>query len=171
MTFEEAIAQTQSLLLHIEQRQLSESEQQQTIASLVQTENGARGFFVTYLSDDRALFDQPSSAVVQALRSSPKLVSELLVKNLAMSSAMGVFHRRNQNSEMAQGSDRVRSRTTTLMQRLQMPAIADRLAQLRETITAGVGEYQSFLERWGYDDEQKQHILQMVEQVGLSLEA
>ncbi len=160
ITFEQAIALTQNLLNRLEQ--VSEPEIQAAITTLVSTDNGARGFFVTYLTDDRPFADQPSDAVIRALQTSPAIVSELLVKNLAMSAGMAIAHRRNANEAMAQGSDRVQRRTTGLIQRVQMPEVAQKAAQLQASAETGVGEYQTFLERWEYDAEQLQRIVQVM---------
>jgi len=59
ITFEGAIELTQSLLSLIEADQLSEADIEQAVRSLVKTQNGARGFFVTYLTDDLPEADQP----------------------------------------------------------------------------------------------------------------
>lgn len=160
ITFEQAIALTQNLLTQLEQ--VSEPEIQAAITTLVSTENGARGFFVTYLTDDRPFADQPSAAVIKALQTSPAIVSELLVKNLAMSAGMAIAHRRNTNEAMAQGSDRVQRRTADLIQRVQMPEVMQKAAQLQASAETGVGEYQTFLERWEYDAEQRQRIAQVM---------
>ena len=164
MTFEQAIALTQSLLAHMEQGTLPESEVERAIAALVSTEAGARGFFVTYLTDSGTLADHPDAPVLAALSSAPDLVAELLVKNLAMSSAMAVFHRRQQHETTAQESDRVRSRTHNLIRLLQLPAVQAKGQSLLDSITSGQGPYQSFLERWGYDAEQRQVIQQVLQQ-------
>ncbi|NJR39735.1 MAG: hypothetical protein HC781_14075 [Leptolyngbyaceae cyanobacterium CSU_1_4] len=163
ITFEQAIALTQTLLTQMEQ--LSEPEIQAAITTLVLTQDGARGFFVTYLTDDRPLADQPTNAVVKALQTSPALVAELLVKNLAMSTAIAIAHRRNSNEVMARGSDRVQRRTTALIQRVQMPEVAEKAAQLQASAETGGGEYESFLERWGYDTEQRQRIAQVMGEI------
>ncbi|MBW4517305.1 MAG: hypothetical protein KME11_19020 [Timaviella obliquedivisa GSE-PSE-MK23-08B] len=160
ITFEQAIALTQNLLTQLEQ--LSEPEIQAAIATLVSTENGARGFFVTYLTDDRSFVDQPTDAVIKALQTSPFIVAELLVKNLAMSTGIAIAHRRNSNEAMARGSDRVQRRTAELIQRVQLPEVAEKAAQLQASAETGVGEYQTFLERWGYDAEQRQQIAQVM---------
>jgi hypothetical protein len=165
VSFQEAIALTQSLLSQMETGELPESDIEPAIAALVSSQNGARGFFVTYLTDARPLADNPSPGVIQALRSSPEIVSDLLVKNLAMSSAMAVAHRRNQAEEMAQGSDRVRSRTVHLIQLVQLLPIQEQLQELLQSVTTGVGTYQSFLDRWGYDAEQRQAIQKAIAQV------
>ncbi len=165
ISFEDAIALTQSLLAEIEQGSLSDPEIERTIAALAASENGARGFFVTYLTDLRSLADHPSSAVVDGLRSSPEIVSELLVKNLAMSTAMILTHTRNQNLDMAQGSERVQRRTTHLIQQTQLAQVQTKIHSLLESIASGAGQYQSFLERWGYDAAQRQAIAQALQSI------
>jgi hypothetical protein len=165
ITFQQAIEVTQSLMQRMEQGEFSEAEIQTTITQLVSSENGARGFFVTYLTDDRSFVDQPSPAVVAALQSSPEIVSELLVKNLAMSTGMAISHRRNQNEAMAQGSDRVNRRTVQLIQLTQLPPVTEKAQKLHESAVTGQGEYQPFLDRWGYDAEQRQAIQNAVKGV------
>ncbi|MBR8826788.1 MAG: hypothetical protein DSM107014_02610 [Gomphosphaeria aponina SAG 52.96 = DSM 107014] len=160
LSFEEAIAFTQSLLEERETGKLGEEETQEAITSLVKSENGARGFFVTYLTGEYALADNPSTAVINALKSAPEIVSALLVKNLAMSAAMAVTHRRNNNEEMAQASDRVRLRTAEIIKQVKLDLVCQELEQLRESLTTGEGSYEAFLQRWGYDTEQRQVIEQ-----------
>ena len=155
ITFEGAIELTQSLLSLIEADQLLQGDIEQAVRSLVKTQNGARGFFVTYLTDDRQEADRPSPGVVEALRSAPEIVAELLVKNLAMSAAMVVYHSRHQSDEMAAGSARVQKRSRNLIQILQMPACQTLASQMLESLQNGKGEYEEFFQRWGYDDEQK----------------
>jgi hypothetical protein len=155
ITFERAIELTQSLLSEIEADRLSEAEIEQAVSSLVKTSNGARGFFVTYLTDDRLLADRPSSGVLDALQQAPEIVAELLVKNLAMSAAMVVHHSREQNEEMAASSARVQGRSRLLIQTLQLPACQTLAQQMLASLQDGGGEYESFFRRWGYDGEQK----------------
>ncbi|GAB4461652.1 MAG: hypothetical protein OHK0037_11070 [Elainellaceae cyanobacterium] len=155
LSFEQAIALTQDLMAQMEVGTLSAVEEERAIAALVANENGARGFFVTYLTSDSALADVPSDAVVRALQSSPETVAELLVKNVAMSSAMAIAHRRNQNADMAQGSERVSRRTTDLIRRVSLPLVSEKAQQLRDSAQTGAGVYADFLNRWRYDDEQR----------------
>ena len=165
VTFQQAIALTQSLLSHIEAMEVSPADVEAAITKLVKSENGARGFFVTYLTSDLKLADHPSLEVVRALQSSPEIVAELLVKNLAMSAAMAVTHHRNGNEEMAQGSQRVRSRTAHLIQLVELPAVQELSQNLLESAATGEGRYKDFLERWGYDAQQRQVIHQALEQI------
>lgn len=165
VTFEQAIALTQSLLSQAEAGEISEPEIAALIAELVLTENGARGFFVTYLTSEVPIADNPPTSVVQALQSSPEGVAELLVKNLAMSAAQVVFHRRHQKAEMAQSSERVRKRTALLIELVDLTSVYERSQKLLETAATGEGSYKAFLERWGYDAEQRQVICQALKQV------
>jgi hypothetical protein len=153
ISFEDAIALSQKLFAE----SLSAAELESIISALVQTENGARGFFVTYLTND-APQDLPLASVVQGLRASPSIVGELLVKNLAMSTAMILTHDRKGKTDLVNGSKRVQQRTLQVMQELQSPAVQAKLQQLRDTLESGNGEYQNFLDRWGYDAEQRQAI-------------
>jgi hypothetical protein len=164
VSFEAAIALTQLLLEQMEQSEVSELEIEQGIGQLVQSENGARGFFVTYLAGDSALADQIHAPVLRGLHTSPALVASLLVRNLAMSTAMAIAHRRNQNEALAQGSDRVQQRAILLIQALQTPELQQQLQSLATSLETDGGDYQAFLHRWGYDEEQRQTIQQVLEQ-------
>jgi hypothetical protein len=155
VSFEDAIAETQTLLENMASKSISDTEVQTTITDLVQTPTGARGFFVTYLTDERPFIDSPSKGIIQALQSSPSIVGELLVKNLVMSSATALAHRRNQDEAMAKGSEQVRDRTLYLIKAVKLPIVNEKLQKMQKSLTTGQGEYQTFLERWGYDAEQK----------------
>jgi hypothetical protein len=165
ITFEDAIVQTQTLLAAMSSATLSEVSITTTIAQLVRSIDGARGFFVTYLMDERPLADQVTPSVIQALQSSPEIVAELLIKNLAMSSAMAVYHRRQHDQAMATGSDRVQARSLRLIQALKLAIVPEKAQQLLTSTTTGQGQYQAFLDRWHYDQEQQQAIQQAMEQV------
>jgi hypothetical protein len=167
IAFQEAIAATQSLLEEMETSRSSDREINEAIASLVKSTNGARGFFVTYLTDDRNFADSPADFVIEALKSSPEIVSELLVKNVVMSAAMAVVHRRNNDENMAQGSDRVCRRSINLIQQLQLDEITNKLKQLQQSMTTSKGDYAEFLQKWGYasDREQIQAIQEAIKRI------
>ena len=164
-SFSEAIATTQNLMAQMSQNKLSEIEIESAIASLVNSKSGARGFFVAYLTGDSPLADKPSPGVINALKSSPELVSDLLVKNLAMSAAMAVTHNRNSDTENAAGSNRVNIRTANLIQKLDLDAIAQKIEKLQTTIATAKGDYVGFIQRWGYDAQQQQAIQKAISQL------
>ncbi len=161
ISFENAIQQTQYLLTQIEF--LDANTITQKLTELVSTENGARGFFVTYLTSDLSYTEYPSLEVITALKTSPILVNELLVKNLAMSTAMVIYHRKQGDEENARGSERVQEKTGQLIKQLLSPELGEKLQQLATSLNREQGEYQAFLERWGYDDCQRQAIAEIIQ--------
>ncbi|NET59892.1 MAG: hypothetical protein F6K47_28210 [Symploca sp. SIO2E6] len=165
VTFEEALTLTQSLMSQMSTGELSPSEIEQAIAQLVNTQNGARGFFVTYLTSEGTLADNPSPEVIGALQSSPEVVPELLVKNLAMSTATALNHRRNGKEDIAQKSDQVRARTIHLIEQIKMTQVSEIAAELHESAKTYEGNYKAFLKRWQYDAEQRQIIAEAMAEV------
>ena len=166
VTFEDAIALTQDLIAKIENNEITPDQLQETISAFVATANGARGFFVTYLTAESPVADEPSEAILAGLNAAPELVSELLVKNVAMSTAMAMTHRRQSNETMAQGSDRVQRRSINLIQKLNNKSLQEKAQQMRESALTGKGEAEvAFFERWGYDEEQLRAIAQNLEAV------
>lgn len=163
VTFEQAIALSQTLVDRIAQSAIADNKLQQAIAALVASENGARGFFVTYLTDERPVADPPSAAVIAALKTTPAIVAPLMVKNLAMSTAMAIAHRRNQDEALASGSDRVKARSMYILQATQSEETAAHIGALMTSIDTQAGDYTPFLKRWGYDPEQQQAIRQAFE--------
>lgn len=163
ISFPQAISRTQSLIEQIDREEISETEIQNQVASFLESKNGGRGFFVAYLTSEISLADRPSSGIIGGLKAAKQFSSELLVKNLAMSAAMIVVHNRNSDFESMLGSERVYRRTRNLIQQLNLQPIKKKLQQLKTTIENGEGEYQHFLQRWNYDIEQKESILNAIE--------
>jgi predicted RNase H-related nuclease YkuK (DUF458 family) len=159
ITFAESLSCSQELLQAIESGELKQTALVSAISTLISTENGARGFFVTYLTDDvYGTADKIREEVIEALKTSPEIVSDLLVKNIAMSTAMELTHLRNKDQEQAMGSQRVQERTLNLIKQLGSEEIKSKLLQLETTLVNNGGVYQDFLERWQYDQEQKAKI-------------
>jgi hypothetical protein len=125
-----------------------------TIGKLVSTVSGARGFLVSFLTGGSKLADEPPNYVIEALKSAPLVVCDLLAKNLVMSSTMAVTHRRNEDADNEQGSMSVQRRTTKLVQLMDTPEMAARLEEMRKSVVEGSGPYTDFLDRWHYDEEQ-----------------
>ena len=126
---------------------------EQAIADLVSTDNGARGFFVAYLTHEIA--DLHTQSVIKALQAVPNPSAELLVKNLAMSTAMEIAHRRNQDEANALGSQSVQERTANLIKLLKISEVKTIADLMKDSAQTGAGEYANFLTKWGYDSEQR----------------
>ena len=119
-------------------------------------------FFVAYLTSEQSVSDHPSVGVIKGLQSSPEIVSNLLVKNLAMCTAVGLFHRCNGNLTAASGSDRVQRRTINLIQKLNSDLVTQKLQQLVTTIDNQSDAYQEFLDSQKYDEQQKEEIRKII---------
>ncbi|ELS03706.1 hypothetical protein Xen7305DRAFT_00034300 [Xenococcus sp. PCC 7305] len=162
LSFPKAIADTNALIAKIADNQLNETEIESGVTFFVKTLEGARGFFVAYLTGEFEVLDNPSTGVIKGLQSSPELVSDLLVKNLAMCTAVGLFHRRSGDLQGASGSDKVQDRTINLIQKLNSELVAQKLQELTATIDNQSDSYQRFLAGQKYDDEQKAEIKKII---------
>jgi leucyl aminopeptidase len=160
--FDEAIDLTQTFLVQLKKNELTSSQIQDFVAALVQTANGARGFFVTYLTAPDPICDEPQPEIISALQANPEIAADLLVKNIAMSTAQKLYHQQRNDSEMATSSATVAARTTKIIQQLNLAQIQDMCRELVNTIQTGAGSYSDFLTRWGYDENQKNSIAQAI---------
>jgi hypothetical protein len=76
---------------------------------------------------------------------------------------MVIYHRSQGDKENAQGSEKVQEKTGQLIKQLLSPALGEKLQQLATSLNTGQGEYQAFLELWGYDNCQRQAIAEIIQ--------
>jgi hypothetical protein len=164
LSFQEAIAQSTEWIRLWDQDELSDDVLADEIGALVRERDGARGFFVASLTSDSPLMDRLPEPLIYQLRLAGEGVVDLTVRNLAMSTAMGVHHKRNHDQSLLDGSMRVRSRCVELLRVLDSKQVKNRLEILADGINA-VGEDTKFLQRWGYDDEQIEEIQLAINEV------
>ena len=157
-SFQQAMEITAAWLQHWENEEMSDEVLADRIGEMVASRDGARGFFVVSLAGDSALMDRLPDAVVGQLRSAGAEVVDLSVRNLAMSTAMAVQHRRTGDTAQQAGSERVTARCTELLRQLEPGLVKERLEQLLAAALDNRGEDVAFLEKWGYDAEQKHAI-------------
>ena len=160
-TFQQAMEITAQWLGLWENGELSDEVLGDRVAEMVASRDGARGFFVVSLAGDYPLMDRLPDPVVLALRQAGAGVVDLSVRNLAMSTAMALHHQRSGDGGQQAGSERVQLRCTELLRLLEPSLVKDRLETLLEG-TAGRGEDVAFLDRWGYDAEQRAAIADAV---------
>ena len=156
-TFQEAMAISAEKLALWEAGELSDEVLADTVGQLVSHRDGARGFFVVSLTGDSPLMDRLPEALVIQLRLAGEGVVDLTARNLAMSTAMAVYHRRQQDSSLLAGSLRVRARSRELLTQLDPSLVKEKLERMLAGLK-GEGEEKAFYERWGYDEEQRQEI-------------
>ncbi|AFY94778.1 hypothetical protein [Chamaesiphon minutus] len=165
--FDEAIELTQAFLAQLKKQELTPDGVRDFVSELVKTANGARGFFVTYLTSPDPICDEPQPEIIDALRTHPEVTADLLVKNIAMSTAQQLYHQRRNDSDMVTSSATVAARTTKIIQQINLPQIWNICRELIVSIETGTGSYTDFLTRWGYDEEQKTAIAQAVSQLNV----
>ncbi len=160
--FAAAIELTQQFVLQLQEDVLTPEQVQNFVADLVATQEGARGFFVGYLTNGTDIVDKVHSGVILGLATHPAVIADLLVKNLAMSTAQYLHFQRENQADMAANSATVAQRSHQLIAALNLPEVKLIAEQLLTAIRTNDGEYADFLERWGYDEEQKRLIEQAV---------
>lgn len=173
-TFQQAMEITAQWLALWEAGELSEEVLADRVGELVASRDGARGFFVVALAGDSPLLDRLPEALLLQLRRAGAGVVDLTARNLAMSTAMALAHGRNGDSYQQAGSLRVQARATELLRHLEPEAVRQRLETLLAAARDGrggdsrVSEDRAFLERWGYDADQRQAIATAIEAVAES---
>jgi hypothetical protein len=157
-TFQQAMEISAQWLQLWEHGELSDEVLGDRVAELVISRDGARGFFVLALAGESPLMDRLPDPLLLALRAAGAGVVDLTVRNLAMSTAMTLHHLRNGDGGQQAGSERVQQRCTELLRLLDPNLVKDRLETLLIAAQQGKGEDVSFLDRWGYDSQQRSAI-------------
>ena len=135
---------------------LSEEVLADRIAELIKTKNGLRGFFAYALSDkDCLLLDKLPFSLIFKLNEAGDTVVEIIVKNLIMSSAQIIIHRRDDNSEYEMTSENIADRCKSILRLLETKLVTNTVNQvLRNLDNMGNGLDNSIK----YDLEQKEFI-------------
>ena len=161
-SFEEALNIASIWCIAWERGELSDEVLADRVSELLETETGARGFFVISLSGDFPLMDRIPDALLFKLIKSGEIVIDLIVKNLAMSTAMKVKHESDQNFIQRDSSERIKQRCIELLKLLQPHLVKDRVEKLLNTINGDGADDANFLKRWGFDIEQKKAIISSI---------
>ena len=139
-----------------EENLLSEEVLADRIAELIKTKNGLRGFFAYALSDKACfLLDKLPFSLIYKLNEGGKTVVEIVVKNLIMSSAQIIIHRRENNDEYEMTSKNISERCKAILRLLDTQLVTKTVNQiLKDLDTMG----NSLNNSTKYDTEQKKFI-------------
>ena len=139
---------------------LSEEVLADRVAELIKTRNGLRGFFAYALSDkDCFLLDKLPFSLIYKLNEGGDAVTEIVVKNLIMSSAQIIIHRRENNDEYEMNSENISERCKAILRLLETKLVTKTINQiLKELDTMG----NSFDNSIKYDSEQKEFIKKQI---------
>ena len=110
---------------------LSEEVLADRIAELIKTRNGLRGFFAYALSDkDCFLLDKLPFSLIYKLNEGGDAVTDLVVKNLIMSSAQIIIHRRDNNHEYELTSENISDRCKAILRLLETKSVSKSVNQV-----------------------------------------
>ena len=142
---------------------LSEEVLADRIAELTKTRNGLRGFFAYALSDkDCFLLDKLPFSLIYKLNEGGDAVTDIVVKNLIMSSAQIVVHRRENNLEYMSSSKNISERCKAILQLLETRLVTNTINELIKELD-NLGN--SFDHLVKYDSEQKEFIKKQIYEV------
>mmetsp|Transcript_35885 Transcript_35885/g.70603 ORF Transcript_35885/g.70603 Transcript_35885/m.70603 type:complete len:243 (-) Transcript_35885:74-802(-) len=144
------------------------------LRALVSTTSGARGWFVTLLTDPDygPVFARPVDAtLLSALCDSPETNVELMTMNVAMSTATELTHLSMGNPELAANSRVTAERAGVLALEVmdRMPGLRDSFVALRSAVDGTEEEgdkfWLKFCKKWGYGPEQRDAIRVRVDEL------
>ena len=139
---------------------LSEEVLADRIAELIKTRNGLRGFFAYALSDkDCFLLDKLPFSLIYKLNEGGDAVVGILVKNLIMSSAQIVIHRRENNHEYEITSENISDRCKAILRLLDTKLVTKTVNQIIKDLD-NMGN--SLDNSHKYDSEQKDFIKKQI---------
>ncbi|WP_320677219.1 hypothetical protein [Prochlorococcus sp. MIT 1300] len=149
-SFEQAMNAAMLWCKSWEKGELSDEVLADRVSELIETRDGARGFFVITLATDLTVIDRLPEPLILQLRIAGEMIVDLAVKNLAMSTAMSIHHERVGDIKQKANSQRITNRCIELLRSLEPRIVKKRLEILLDA-TSGNGEDVNFLKRWNYD--------------------
>ena len=133
------------------------------IKELIKTKNGIRGFFAYALSDSKcSLLDKLPSSLIFTLRERGEYIVEITIKNLIMSSAQIINHKKNKNFDYAAISNNISDRCINLLKELDTKLVTKNINKMISEID-NMGN--SFNNQVKYTVEQKNFIREKVNEI------
>jgi len=139
---------------------LSEEVLADRIAELTKTRNGLRGFFAYALSDkDCFLLDKLPFSLIYKLNEGGDDVTDIVVKNLIMSSAQIIIHRRDNNHEYEITSENISDRCKAILRLLETKSVTKSVNQVLRYLDDMGNSFDNSIK---YDSEQKEFIKKQI---------
>ena len=135
---------------------LSEEVLADRITELTKTRNGLRGFFAYALSDkDCLLLDKLPFSLIYKLNEGGDAVTDIVVKNLIMSSAQIIIHRRDKNHAYEITSENISNRCKAILRLLDTKLVTKTINQVVSELDNMGNSFENSIK---YDSEQKKFI-------------
>jgi len=142
---------------------LSEEVLADRIAELTKTRNGLRGFFAYALSDkDCFLLDKLPFSLIYKLNEGGDAIAEIVVKNLIMSSAQIIVHRRDKNHEYEMKSENISDRCKAILRLLETKSVVNYVNQCLKNLDNMGNSFDNSIK---YDTEQKEFIKKQIHEI------
>ena len=139
---------------------LSEEVLADRIAELIKTKNGLRGFFAYALSNkDCFLLDKLPFALIFKFNESGDDVVQIVVKNLVMSTAQMIIHRRENNHEYESISENIADRCKAILGLLETNLVTKTINQVLNNLDNMGNSFDNSIK---YDLEQKEFIKKQI---------
>ena len=139
---------------------LSEEVLADRIAELIKTKNGRRGFFAYALSDkDCFLLDKLPFSLIFKLNEGGSSVVEIVLKNLIMSTAQIIIHRRENNHEYEATSEIISDRCKGILRQLETKLVTKAVNQVFKDLDNMGNSFDNSIK---YDSEQKEFIKKQI---------
>ena len=139
---------------------LSEEVLADRISELIKTKNGLREFFAYALSDKNCfLLDKLPFSLIYKLNEGGDAVTKIVVKNLIMSSAQIIIHRRDNNHEYEIASKNISDRCQAILRLLETKAVTKSGNQVLRDLDDMVNSFDNSVK---YDSEQKEFIKKQI---------
>ena len=133
------------------------------IAELLKTSNGIRGFFAYALSDINCnLLDKRPFSLIFKLREEGEKIVDIVVKNLVMSSAQIISHKRDKNNNYEDISSNISERCIDLLRELDTKLVTTKINEVSSNLD-NMGN--SFDDSFVYDKEQKDFIREQISKI------
>ena len=164
-SFEAAQDIGRELAEQLRDKKALDDEARELLQDLVSTTSGARGWFVSLLTDDdlAQLFVPPiDDALLQPIAARPEPNLRLCVMNVAMSAATAIQHERDGHRDLAAASRATSSRSaalcTALLERDMMAGLAEALRALYEAAAPRDDDLGELGEILGLDTAPSSHV-------------
>ena len=133
------------------------------VKALINSKNGTRGFFAYTLSDfNCSLLDKLPSPLIFILRERGRQIVEITIKNLFMSSAQIINHKKDRNFEYVEKSNNISERCISLLKELDTKLVTKKINKMLSDIDS-MGN--SFNNQVKYTAEQKNFIREKVNEI------
>ena len=164
-SFEAAQDLGRELAEQLRDKKTLDDEARELLQDLVSTTSGARGWFVSLLTDEdlATLFEPPiDDALLQPIAQRPEPNLRLCVMNVAMSAATAIQHERDGHRDLAAASRATSSRSaalcTALLERDMMAGLAEALRALYEAAAPRDDDLGELGEILGLDTAPSSHV-------------